>query len=287
MKYHLHENGWTVILDDFNMSACTQDEINLIERLIAKYTLVIAKNQHVNKDEEIKFIKMFHNPIPIMPPGSPGFESIAVDSEGLILRVTGEKDNEGNVTGIAGHDEELTWHANVPYDPNRNSIIYLRAVTGSAGSVTEWNNTILAYQDLSQETKDQLSTLKIVPKKGTERDMRVGYALDTGEEEPGQKRFDLVYTNIAGQTGLYFPYNQISRFDGMTVEESRKIMDPLFEHVTQSKYCYKHDWDDGDATIAEQWLGIHRRLHFDRMKYRVLHRAGLDFSPQNYVGTIE
>jgi alpha-ketoglutarate-dependent taurine dioxygenase len=287
MKYHLHENGWTVILEDFNMASCTQDEIYLIERLIAKYTLVIVKNQHVSKDEEIRFIKMFHNSIPIMSPGIPGFDSIAVDPEGLILRVTGEKDNSGNVTGIAGHDEELTWHSNPPYDPDRNSIIYLRAVTGSAGSITEWNNTILAYQDLPQETKDQLLPLKIIPMIGTEKDMRLGHAGTTGEEHPEQARFNLVYTNIAGQTGLYFPYYQIARFDGMTVEESKKIMDPLFKHVTQSKYCYQHHWDDGDATMAEQWLGIHRRLHFDRMQNRLLHRAGLDFSPQNFVGTLE
>jgi alpha-ketoglutarate-dependent taurine dioxygenase len=62
----------------------------------------------------------------------------------------------------------------------------------------------------------------------------------------------------------------------MTIEESRAIMDPLAELVTQPKYCYKHDWENGDMVIAEQWLGIHRRLPFEGIGKRLLHRAGFD-----------
>ena len=30
MKHHIHENGWTVILDDFDFATATQDDINQI-----------------------------------------------------------------------------------------------------------------------------------------------------------------------------------------------------------------------------------------------------------------
>jgi alpha-ketoglutarate-dependent taurine dioxygenase len=275
MKYHLHENGWTVILDNFNMADCTQEDANLIGELVNNYTLVVAKNQFVTAEQEIRFIKMFHNPIPMMRPGDPGFDRISVDPEGLILRISGQKDADGNPTGLAGHEEEMAWHSNPPEDPDRNSIVYLRGVEGTAGSQTEWNNTILIWEEFSQEYKDKLMPLKVIPKV----DVSITGYIDrdlNGREKEDQHRFNLVHTNIANKTGLYFPFIQLSRFEGMTVEESMEIMVPLFEHVTQPKYCYRHNWEDGDVVIAEQWLGIHRRLPFKNIGKRLLHRAGFD-----------
>ena len=274
MKYHLHENGWTVILDDFNMAECTQEDANLIGNLVNEYTLVVAKKQFVTTEQELRFIKMFHNPIPMMRPGDNGFDLIAADAEGIILRVSGIKDEHGNVTGMAGHEDEMAWHSNPPEDPNRNSIIYLRGVQGTEGSQTEWNNTTLVWNDLSQEMKDKLLPLKTVPK--------VGYTLtgyiegENGREVENQPRFNLVHTNVAGKVGLHFPFIQIARFDGMTVEESKKIIDPLSVMVTDPNYCYRHSWEDGDIVLAEQWLGIHRRLPFKQIGRRLLHRAGFD-----------
>ena len=274
MKYHIHENGWTVILDDFNMATCTQEDVNLIGELVNTYTLVVAKKQFVTTEQEVRFVNMWHNPIPMMVPGREGFEQIAVDTEGKILRISGIKDANGNPTGLAGHEDEMAWHSNPPEDPDRNSIVYLRAVEGSLGSVTEWNNTILIWDEMSQEQKDVLLPLKVIPKKGVSLS---GYKDEgNGYEDENQHRFNLVHTNIAGKTGLYFPFIQLSRFEGMSVEDSMKIMQPLFELVTNPKYCYKHDWEDGDMVIAEQWLGIHRRLPFKNIGQRLLHRAGFD-----------
>ena len=276
MKYHIHSNGWTVILDDFDMATCSQDDVNLIGKLVNEYTLVVAKKQFVTVEEETRFVNMWHNPIPqLTPKDGDKFTHIAVDTEGKILRISGIKDEHGNDLGLAGHEDEMAWHSNPPEDPARNSIVYLRAVEGSVGSQTEWNNTILIWNELPQEEKDKLLPLKVIPKVGASL---TGYKdRDTnGQEMPDQTRFNLVHTNLAGKTGLYFPFVQLSRFEDMTVEESRKIMDPLAELVTQPKYCYKHDWEDGDMVIAEQWLGIHRRLPFKDIGKRLLHRAGFD-----------
>jgi alpha-ketoglutarate-dependent taurine dioxygenase len=286
MKYHLHENGWVVTVEDFDMATCTQEDINLMARLIAKYTFVLAKNQFPTPAEEVRFAKMFYNPLPLFPKDSKevktkGIDPNGADPEGIFLRVTGKKE-DGWELGIAGHDEELAWHSNVPWVADRSSIVYLRSVEGAVGSVTEWNNTILAYQDLPGEIKQQIKNLKTVPLS----DVRLALSLqgeDMGKEVENQHRFNLVHTNIAGQTGMYFPFLQISRFDGMTREESKPLLNLLAEHVTNPKYCYQHHWENGDVTISEQWLGIHRRLHFDRMQERILHRAGWDFPIQNYL----
>lgn len=286
IKYKLHDNGWTVFLEDFDMATCTQDDVNEISKLLAKYTLVVAKKQFVTVEQEVRCMEMFHNPKPLFKPEDEEFQRHCVDPngadpKGILMRVTGRLDQNGSSTGFAGHDEELAWHSNVPWDPERSPIVYLRGVEGTKGSVTQWNNTIVAYRDLPQDVKDRIATLKTIPLTEVSLELSL-QGEDMGKELEDQPRFNLVHTNIAGETGMYFPFLQISRFDGMTREESKPLMNMLADHVLNPKYCYSHDWEDGDCVFAEQWLGIHRRLAFDKMQHRMLHRAGLDFPIQEY-----
>ena len=68
----------------------------------------------------------------------------------------------------------------------------------------------------------------------------------------------------------------------MTEEQSRTFIEKLRDHVLQEKYMYHHEWQDGDIVLSEQWLGIHKRWHFEDISNRVLHRICLDFSNCNF-----
>lgn len=285
MKYHLHENGWTVIVEDLDFNTVTQEEINLICKLVAKYTLVVVRGQKLSLQDEIRVLHMFKNPKPAFAQTDEYFEQNAADlvndPTGLVCRVTGAKDEKGR-TGIAGHEEEMAWHNNSPFDPDRSPIVWLYSVKGSEGSVTSYNNTILAYNDLDQETKNKIKDLKCI--------YFSGVRLEVGElgEAPNKvvnEEFNppLVYTNIAGQVGLYLSPYLLENFVGLTKEQTKEIVDPLFEFVTQDKYCYHHHWKDGDVVLAEQWLGIHKRWPFKEIENRLLHRAAADFTDQDYV----
>ena len=51
----------------------------------------------------------------------------------------------------------------------------------------------------------------------------------------------------------------------------------ITNHVTQEKYQYHHEWQDGDVVISEQWLSIHKRWRFEEMDKRLLHRIAFDY----------
>lgn len=288
MKYEIHENGWTVIVRDFDFNQATKAEIDLISRLVAKHTVVVVKNQSLTLEEEIKVCHMFKDPEPAFKPSDHMFKSSAADLKidpiGLISRVTGEKDEDGE-PGIAGHASEMAWHSDMPYDPLRRSIVWLYAVRGSKGSRTSWNNTILAYNDMSQEDKDRIKDLKCIYFSGINLDdeyIKSGTALDQDRTIIESFTPPLVYTNISGQTGLHFSPYLLERFVGLTKEETKEIVDPLFDHVVNNKYVYHHDWEDGDVVLSEQWLGIHKRWPFLDIEKRMLHRAAFEFTDQDY-----
>jgi len=280
MNYHLHENGWTVIVDNFDLKKSTQEDINLIAKLIAKYTCVVLRGQFLSITEELRVLKMFKDPEPLYKNTDPDFKQYAADPdqdpEGIMCRVTGElRDSK---PGLAGWNEELVWHCNHTHREDRRPIIWLSGIRGTMGSRTSWNNTILAYADLDQEMKDKIKDIKCIYAGGMK------LAEDRGDPKylSGVWTPPLVHINLANNVGMYFSPLQLHSFVGMSKEETAKITTPLFEHVTKEKYLYHHDWEDGDIVIAEQWLGIHKRWPFEGMPNRLLHRAALDFPDQNY-----
>lgn len=282
MKYHLHENGWTVVLDDFDFATATQEDIDQIGRLLATNTLVVARNQgHLTVREQLRAAHMFGN-VESVEAGKdiPPFCNIIVpDSNYEILRVTGELDEHGE-PGLFGHVDDLDWHCNMPADPKRKPLVWLFGVKGTAGSRTSWTNNIMAYRDLSDQWKTRIQDLKMVCgwKKGTYSDFDFGKATGVSENYNEHYTPSLVHTNNGNQTGLFFPFLQFRNFVGLTQDESRAIVESLRDHVLQEKYIYHHDWQDGDIVIAEQWLGIHKRWRFDGMPTRVLHRITFDFA---------
>jgi alpha-ketoglutarate-dependent taurine dioxygenase len=274
VNYHFHENGWTVILDDVDFKTVTQEDINHIAKLLSVHTCVVIRGQDLTLEEEVRVLKMWKDPYDFHPDikkEEAGYkDTIVPGSEDYIIRVTAALDENGN-PGFAGMTEELQWHCNDATRAERRSITWLYGVHGTAGSRTSWNNNVASYRDLTQEQKDKLADIKLNMCHWTDRD-------------PGRDAFtpNLVHTNIAGVTGLFFPFLQILNIVGMTEKESAEWMKPLVEHTTQEKYMYHHDWVDGDIVISEQWLGIHRRWPFPDMANRLLHRAVFDFPDQDY-----
>jgi alpha-ketoglutarate-dependent taurine dioxygenase len=282
VNYKLHNNGWTILLEDFNFSNATQDDINCIARLLASNTLVVARNQQLSTKDEVRIAEMFKDPQRFYTddPNSTDvmFKGAEVpESENIALRVTGAKDENGR-TGIAGHETEMHWHSNDQTTPNRKPLIWLYSVKGSKGSRTSWNNNILSYEQLSNDQKRLLDPLKL----SILKTVSLNDHEEDGDEEIEDYCPNLVMENISGKKGMYFPFLQISGFEGLSAEESNKIIDWLSEYTIQDKFCYHHDWEDGDVVIGEQWMGIHKRWPFDRIEERLLHRIAFDFPEQDY-----
>lgn len=287
MKYHLHENKWTILLDEFDFNEATQEDINQIARLIATNTCVVAKGQKLSVSDQLRIANMFKNPSPLFKPEDKFFKDCAADLNqdptGIICRVSGEL-NEHGKPGIAGHIDEMQWHCNHPYKFDRSPIVWLYGVKGTKGSRTSWNNNILSYSELNIETKNKLQDLKCIYYGGMQNTESYKQSKSFKNTKFVIEEFtpNLVHTNNAGKTGLYFSLLQLEKFVGMSREESLRIAEPLFEHTIQEKYCYHHDWEDGDVILSEQWLGIHKRWKFEQIFTRVLHRMVFDFPEQDY-----
>jgi alpha-ketoglutarate-dependent taurine dioxygenase len=279
IEFEIHDNGWTVI-GHGNLKEATQEDVNNIAKHIAKNTLVVFKKQPLDINDELRILKMFKNPEPLWDKDDPFFDDyaadVAKDPDGIICRVTNAL-RDGK-PGMAGWEDGFDWHCNMPDKEDKMPIVWIYGVSGTKGSRTSFNNTVRVYEDLDQDTKTKLSKLhSIYGNIGAEEaPNHTGVNYNYGWTPP------LVYTNIAGSTGLYLSPLQIQRFVELSQEESDALKDELFELILRDEYVYHHDWDDGDLLLTEQWLGIHKRWAFDKMDERILHRSAMDFPDQDY-----
>lgn len=286
-NYKLHENGWTVIVEDFDLRNADQSDVNQIARLIATNTAVVFRNQKLSTKDEVNIVKMFKEPqqFDTNTEKWKSYQGCEVpDSEMLAFRVTGELDEHGR-EGLAGEEDELHWHCNDATTPDRKSIVWLYSIRGSKGSRTSWNNNILSYEKLDPEKRDKLENLKWIPYGATEYYDSILTDIDNTNSDidiSNNYTPNLVITNIAGKKGFYFPFLQIYQFVGMSREESKELIEWLSEYTIREEFCYHHDWEDGDLVVSEQWLGIHKRWPFNGMKQRLLHRMAFDFPDIDY-----
>ena len=275
INYRLHHNGWTVIVEE-DINSLSREQIQEVGKLITSNMVVVFEKQTLTDRQEVNFCKQIGKcqfvVNPFFEKDNQRFGPMAVNEH--ILRVTGEKNEKGE-PGLFGHTSALDWHANQCSNPDRNPLIWLYGVKGTSGSRTSWINTIEAYKDLDKTIKSRLQGKKIYCGYEKGRYSTSDTFIDHIHQDV---LFDLVMTNKAGQTGLYFPFLQTFGMAGTTEEEYTEIWTQLRDHILQEKYMYHHDWNDGDVVISEQWLSIHKRWEFADMESRVLHRIAFDYN---------
>lgn len=295
MDYKLHENGWTVLIDNFDFRTATQADADEIAKLVSSNIVVVVSGDNVEAltpEDQVRFCSM----IGALRENEQNNAweramSLGTDSVGRKMqRVTGEKNEEGH-PGLFGHNEELGWHNNRPWDPKREPIVWLKSVRDAEGSRTSWTNTIQAYNDLKKEDPEFILELE-------SKNYRVvcGWKEDEGhtsmysywnefgitekEVKSDDSAMPLIFENETGHKGFFLPFLQAFSLHGMTREDSLPIMEKIWNYCLQDKYIYHHDWKPGggELVIAEQWNSVHKRDAFERMDKRFMHRIAVNYT---------
>jgi len=260
---------------DIDISKLTGKQARDIGKLLHNSLVVIIRNQqHITAQDDVDFCEKIGT-VTKYPPDE-DFDrhkrhTATYDVWNGVARVTGELNKDGE-PGMFPHKEELKWHVDQASMYPRDCFLMLRCIRGTRGSVTGFINNITTYNDLPDDIKQGC------------KDVKFHCGAEHGTYSPESykffrnhindtHKFDLVQHNASGQTGLFFPFNQIYHWEG-----DKGLFDLLKDHVTQDKYMFKHHWEDGDVVLLEQNLLLHKRYHFENITERLLHRVSFDDS---------
>ncbi len=83
-----------------------------------------------------------------------------------------------------------------------------------------------------------------------------------------------------GRSALYINTARMEGIEGMPAEDAFKLIDDLYQHATNSKYEYRHQWRAGDMVIWDNRSVMHQaNADYDPSEYRFLYRIMLKGAP--------
>ncbi len=225
--------------------------------------VVLFRNLPINDEQQLAVAKTLGTPLK-EGGGDDGVYKVSLDS----------KVNE-KADYIRG---AFYWHIDGSTQDKPYLGTMLRAVALSeTGGQTEFCNTYAAYDDLPQEEKDAYENLRVIHT--MERSLWCIYPeptlaqIEAWQKVPA-KSCPLVWTHKSGRKSLLIGATA-DYIEGMSPEESRKLLVRLREHCTQPKFVYQHQWQLGDLVIWSNTGAMHRALPYPENSGRLMIRTTL------------
>jgi len=79
----------------------------------------------------------------------------------------------------------------------------------------------------------------------------------------------------SGRQALYVNHGFTKNFEGMTVEESRPLLDYLVDLASSPDLTIRHQWKAGDVVIWDNRCAMHYAIHDYGDARRVMHRVSI------------
>ena len=261
-----------------NMS---EQEFGEIYRAFLDHGILLLRNQKLTREQHIEFSRRFgeldnHDSLP--RDRHPQYPEL--------LMVTNEPKPDGSPS-----DSKYTgrqWHSDLSFTlvPSLGSL--LRCYTAPpVGGDTLFANMYAAYDALSDGMQKLIAGLHGIHQSGTRKIANDTTGMTRAAE---QKRINppIAQPVVRGhpETGRKALYigEKVNRFDGMTEEESRPLIDYLCRHATRHEFVYRHQWRADDIVVWDNRCTMHCALgDFDETQLRHMERTTVLGTPSGYV----
>ena len=238
-----------------------------ILRAFRDHLVIYFRNQKpLQPEQHIGFAKLFGElqPIPHI---------FSIDGYPEIQKVERLGDDTRLVVGGG-------WHNDSTFMETPPTAVVMRAVdVPEYGGDTLFANLYLACESLSEEMKKILGKLKAVHSAkllfGTGADQsRV--MMKTMDPEEGDR--EVIHPVIAahpvtGRGHLFINAVYTRRFDGMTMEESRPLLDYLYQHAGSPQFTCRVRWENNMVLVWDNRAAYHRAVPDYSGQYRYLERV--------------
>jgi len=252
-----------------------------IYRAFLDHGILLFRNQRVTREQHIEFSRRFgeldrHDALP--RDRHPDYPEL--------LMVTNEPKPNGEPSDTKYTGRQ--WHSDMSFTtaPSLGSVLRSIAVP-EVGGDTLFANMYAAYDALSAGMKELIADLHGIHMSGTRKIANTRTGVPRAEE---QKRLNppvaQPVVRVHPETGRKALYigEKVSRFDGMTEEESRPLIDYLVRHATRPEFVYRHQWRANDILAWDNRCTMHQALgDFDETQMRHMERTTVLGTPSGYV----
>jgi taurine dioxygenase len=247
------------------------DVIDRLRQRWLEHRVLFFRGQELDPGELAEFGRRFgpleHYPFVEPLPGHPE-----------VIPVIKEPDERANFGG--------GWHTDLVYRTEPSAATMLHAVEVPArGGDTLFADGVLAYEALSDRMRELLGGLRVVyhvanvrrhvhdRSDGESNYSRSMIARAAPEEGHASPAHPVVRTHPeTGRRSLYFSREHTERFEGMTIAESRPLLDWLEAHMTQPVFTTRFHWEPGSLAFWDNRCVSHYALNDYAGERRHMHR---------------
>jgi taurine dioxygenase len=179
---------------------------------------------------------------------------------------------------IVGED----WHADTTCmtEPPSGAVLY-GVDTPPYGGDTLFANQYLAYETLSDGMKRMLekmtavhSDITVAGPQAARNQYRTTKVREDAEWREHVAEHPVVRTHPeTGRKGLFINRSYTQRFSGMTVEESKPLLEFLWSHATRPEFTCRFRWENGSVTVWDNRCVMHIAVNDVWEFPRVMHRV--------------
>lgn len=250
---------------------CDADVVETCRDALESRGVLVIPQAHFTNAEQLAFTDRLGERVKFTGtvPGGEGGE----DDE--LYKITLDKEFNSEPDYVLG---TFFWHIDgVTIDqPLPKATMLSARQLSPTGGQTEFASTLAAYDNLPEETKQQIADLKVIHR--MEASMRPLY-VDMPAERLERYRamatemvHPLVWTQQSGRKSLVLG-THADEIVGMRVTNGRSLMARLTEWCAQEQFTYRHEWQEGDFVIWNNCGVMHRVVPYDDNCGRMMHRT--------------
>lgn len=267
-----------------DLKALDDATFRIIHEQFLEQLLIVFRGQDLVAQDIVNLVRRFGIPVTSSNLHKRNLEERTANQVfGLppeITVVTNVREN-GKAIGILG-DGEVVWHSDFSFKERPTAARMLFAVEvppSQHEGHTYFLNCYAAYDELSDEVKKRIAgkTIKQANIVDTAMKLRPGASLDADITTiPGPSHPIISTHPETGSNMLFLGRRHSAYVNGCTLTESEALLNELWAHATQPRFCYDHQWAVGDVVIWDNRATLHRREPFDPHSRRVLYAAQVE-----------
>jgi len=234
-----------------------EQRLSEIKRAFHENLVIFFRNQDMTEEQHKAFGRKFGT-LNVHP------RYVPIEGHPEIIPVRKDPEDKNVVGGV--------WHQDLTHleEPPLGSILYALEVPPVGGD-TLFANQYMAYQMLSDGMKDLLDGLIAVhdnriqaPNIARGRNSKFTSKLRNDPDEADEPEVEhpvIVTHQETGRKALYVNRSRTHRFKDMTEEESKPLLEFLFEHSYKPEFTCRFRWEKGSVAFWDNRCLMHRALN--------------------------
>ena len=259
----------------------SESDFGEIYRAFLDHGILLFRDQEITREEHIAFSRRFGELDP-----HDAFPSDRHPDYPELMVVTNDPQPDGtpSVSRYTGR----RWHTDMSQTLRPAAASLLRCWRApEVGGDTLFANMYAAYDALSAGMKTLVDSLHAIHYAGSRKlDSTSADQAHAAEQKRISPPVAHPVARVHPETGRKAIYlgEKVRRFDVMTEEESRPLIEYLNRHATRPEFVYRHQWRPHDILVWDNRSTMHQALgDFDQSQSRYMERTTVYGTPSGYV----